>query len=163
MEAKYRNSYVKDLHRQVRGLQKKIDKDKAETEKYKNANKLLKIENSDLQVSQYQNIEELRYQNQQLQSRHDEMLKNSELEPCDHDKELCYFVLQKSIEVENFVENINNILLKNGILCLELSRMQSEAANRIKKVKIFRNYILIFTYVLIRNLGIWEFDFSILG
>ena len=26
--------------------------------KYKNANKLLKIENSDLQVSQYQNIEE---------------------------------------------------------------------------------------------------------
>ena len=139
-------SNVKDLHRQVRGLQKKIDADKAETEKYENTNKLLKKENSDLPVSQYQNIEELKYQNQQLQSKNEELLKNYQVEPCDQDKELCYLVLQKSLEVEHFVENVNNILLKNGILCLELSRMHSEAANRVKKVQIFRNYIFIYIY-----------------
>merc|ERR1719225_2595677 len=80
-------------------------------------------------------MEEFKYQNQQLQIKNDELLRNHEEEPNDQDKELCYLFLQKSIEFENFAENINNILLRNGILCLELSRIQSEATDRTKKTK----------------------------
>ena len=97
------------------------------------ANKHIMKENADLAASHDLNMEELKYQNEQLQTKNDELLRNHEEEPNDQDKELCYLFLQKSIEFENFAENINNILLRKGILCLELSRIQSEATNNRSK------------------------------
>ena len=156
--SKYKNSMKvleekkeKDLHRQIRGLQKKIHKDKLEMAKCEIANKHIMKENADLAASHYLNMEEFKYQHQQLQNKNDDLLRNHEEEPNDQDTELCYLFLQKSIEFENFAENINNILLRKGILCLELSRIQSEATDRTKKV-LYKNlevtyivYLSIFT------------------
>jgi len=128
-------SNVKCLNRQIRELQKEIDFNKGQTEKYENANKLLRKENANLEFSQFQRIDELRYQNQQLLRKNNQLRNDAETEPNYQDERLCDLVLQTSSELENSVENISKTLLENGVLRPDLSRMHDIISDRIKKAK----------------------------